>query len=1855
MKKRYFGFFGFVILALATFGQSLTPNPIKGAVFTQMNYDTCYVLNEVNNSRVINSNPRFQKLLELQKIDSEKARAFQNSLATSEIVINFTEAFEANAQARAAFRFAADMWEMELVSSVPIVIEADFASLGSSVIAQNGSPAVSNVPNAPDPTVSYNTSLANAIAGVDLIPGQSDLFQTYSSDFNFYFGLDLKPGLRTDFVTIAFHEIGHGIGISGTGSTSGLSTIPRAWDTFIESGDGTSTVNLGRGSSEQIAAMTSNDLFINSFNTNAALNGGRAKIYAPNPFNGGSSISHWDEDTFPPGTANSLMTPFNNRGEAVHDIGDITRGILRDMGWELAPKSEFDLGIATITSPSSAQGLTENELVTIVVGNLGIESVSNIEVSYTINSGSPITEIFAGPLDPGQEESFTFSTGADLSESGQSYQIVASVNYFIDEYEANNSTFKDVNNLLPVSDFPYSESFENGNGGWTLDGDGGVWELGNPSGSILNMASDGNNAWVTRLSGNYPDAATASVLSPAFNFSGLQDPLFAFDISYDIETGWDGAALQFSIDNGTTWTTVGELGDETNWYNDGDDKTAPANGSEGNDGIDALTASVNDGDGWTGSGSSGSNGYVRASHVVEGAGDQSSVILRVIFSSDQASNNEGFTFDNIEINTSSLETNDIGIVAITNPESGALSTAETISVEIKNFGTDPQSNFDLSYQIDDNAKVTETYAATIQPNETVLFSFVQTADFSTAKGYEISAQTELENDANVSNDQFSVSVSSFLTIASFPYNESFETTDHSWSTVGQNASWQRVSPANSIINAASDGSFAFVTNGSGEYAANEESMLLSPGFNFSSVTNPAISFEIWYETETATDGVVLQSSVNNGNTWETVGRLNDIMNWYNESGLDLGLESSSDGWSGSSNQYLKTFNQMSSLSGESFVLFRFLFVSDGDTQGEGIAIDNVNIFDENNVNFTLECTGNQTLSADAGVSFTATSLSNPNVTGGVSPIFYNDFTNNSEANGQFSIGTTKVNFLVESEGRFAVCSSEITVEDNESPVIDCPDEILVAIPAGSTSAVVDYQVPSVTDNFGFPTTVTYQVNRIVDGVSGVACPAGPNSFFRAFDLVKDFNIATDFNLQSVDVGFQVVATSGSFEAKANIYAFDGQNLDVNNTDDFIYANLTLLGSSTFSVNAEDGNQLVNVPLLAVIPAGQTAVLEVFTEVGSDITFPGANPNVTGGNSFIAGPVCGINEPLDVRFVGGGFDDSQFVMFLNGVGNTNPELELIAGLGSGQEFSIGDNTETYSIVDFFGNETTCSFNLKIVEAILDAPTANNASGATSNSFIANWSAVDGATAYEISVSSNDFQTVLGNYNGLEVLTNSAVISGLNANSAYQYKVIAKNESGGISEASNIIAASTLISAPILNSALDTTASGFRIGWSQVQNIRDYEIDISSDGFITFASGFEGLSVAENQIAVEGLDDITAYSVRVRAINSGGKSINSNVITVTTLPNAPRALSGTSITSNSFEANWNFVDQVTDYLIEVSKDGFNTFVTGFESQLVTGSSISITGLSANTTYIYRLRAISVVGNSSFSNPIRVTTLSNAPVAVAPDEITSYGFKAKWEAGSNVLTYELDISQDNFTSFLSGYEARRVNGNSLLIDRLSSGDTYQYRVRAVNRNGVTTDNSNSIEITLPNEAISLDAPIAVNATDIEPFNFTANWNASNGSLFYQIEVSDDNFTTVLPQFNGQNIYSTSIDVSNLDQETEYKYRVKAFNNEGFSENSNTISITTSRPLSISDSMFGEVVIYPNPVSDGKLSFSISNQAIAKFNVSVMDLNGKTLISKRLLNSNENDLFEFDLSSFANGTYVLKMTTKEFSKSFKILINAK
>ena len=97
--------------------------------------------------------------------------------------------------------------------------------------------------------------------------------------------------------------------------------------------------------------------------------------------------------------------------------------------------------------------------------------------------------------------------------------------------------------------------------------------------------------------------------------------------------------------------------------------------------------------------------------------------------------------------------NDVGVVSIDSPITGTLTATEDVTVTIFNFGLDPASNFDVTYQIDGGALVTETFMGTIPSATTAQFTFAMQAELSVVgQTYVINACTALTGDEDTNND-----------------------------------------------------------------------------------------------------------------------------------------------------------------------------------------------------------------------------------------------------------------------------------------------------------------------------------------------------------------------------------------------------------------------------------------------------------------------------------------------------------------------------------------------------------------------------------------------------------------------------------------------------------------------------------------------------------------------------------------------------------------------------------------------------------------------------------------------------------------------------------------------------------------------------------------------------------------------------------------------------------------------------------------------------------------------------------------------------------------------------------------------
>lgn len=120
--------------------------------------------------------------------------------------------------------------------------------------------------------------------------------------------------------------------------------------------------------------------------------------------------------------------------------------------------------------------------------------------------------------------------------------------------------------------------------------------------------------------------------------------------------------------------------------------------------------------------------------------------------------------------------NDIGVTAINSPASGTGLEDENIEVVIENFGSEIQSDFPVTFQVELETPVSETVAGPLNPGETMTYTFVTTSDFTALGTYDIWAYTELAEEDYLLNDTNYINIEHFTCApaASCSFGDGFE-------------------------------------------------------------------------------------------------------------------------------------------------------------------------------------------------------------------------------------------------------------------------------------------------------------------------------------------------------------------------------------------------------------------------------------------------------------------------------------------------------------------------------------------------------------------------------------------------------------------------------------------------------------------------------------------------------------------------------------------------------------------------------------------------------------------------------------------------------------------------------------------------------------------------------------------------------------------------------------------------------------------------------------------------------------------------------------------------------------------------
>jgi hypothetical protein len=264
-----------------------------------------------------------------------------------------------------------------------------------------------------------------------------------------------------------------------------------------------------------------------------------------------------------------------------------------------------------------------------------------------------------------------------------------------------------------------------------------------------------------------------------------------------------------------------------------------------------------------------------------------------------------------------------------------------VTAVIRNGTVNTLKGISVGYTFDGGPAFVESLPDSLKGGDSILHTFSKGLTSLSQGMHSLKVWLHVDGDDFLSNDTIANYVFyNSSRISSFPYLENFETGNGGWYSKGRNASWAHGIPSGTQINTAASGRNVWKTNLNGFYNSNELSYLISPCMVTIGLAKPMLSFSTAFDIERCVapcDRVFIEYSVDNEETWTRLGNNGKGTNWYNNEVYNV--------WNGESTRWhVASFE----LPRASQLKLRFVLATDLGTNLEGIAIDDIHIYDLQN-------------------------------------------------------------------------------------------------------------------------------------------------------------------------------------------------------------------------------------------------------------------------------------------------------------------------------------------------------------------------------------------------------------------------------------------------------------------------------------------------------------------------------------------------------------------------------------------------------------------------------------------------------------------------------------------------------------------------------------------------------------------------------------------------------------------------------------------------------------------------------------------------------------------------------------------
>ena len=440
----------------------------------------------------------------------------------------------------------------------------------------------------------------------------------------------------------------------------------------------------------------------------------------------------------------------------------------------------------------------------------------------------------------------------------------------------------------------------------------------------------------------------------------------------------------------------------------------------------------------------------------------------------------------------------------------------------------------------------------------------------------------------------------------------------------------------------------------------------------------------------------------------------------------------------------------------------------------------------------------------------------------------------------------------------------------------------------------------------------------------------------------------------------------------------------------------------------------------------------------------------------------------------------------------------------------------------------------------------------------WKAVSGAAKYEVYRA----RSLNGDYIKYSTTTGTAYTntSYIENGNTYYYKVRALDASGTAGAWSSIVsvtyrAASTgTLPAPTVTGGNDAQGRP-TLKWNAVSGAAKYEVyrARSRSGEYIKYSTVTGTSYTNTSY----IEDGNTYYYKVRALDASGTAgAWSSIVSVTyraastgTLP-APTVTGGNDAQGRP-TLKWKAVTGAAKYEVYRARSLNGDYI---KYSTVTGTSYTnISYIEDGNTYYYKVRALDANGTAgAWSSIVSVTYKQTLPAPTVTGGNDSQGRPTlKWKAVSGAAKYEVYRARSKDGDYI---KYSTTTGTSYTnTSYIENGNTYYYKVRALDANGTAGAWSSVVSVTYKQ---TLPAPTVTGGNDAQG-RPTLKWNAVTGAAKYEVyrARSKDGDYIKYSTVTGTSYTNTSY----IENGNTYYYKVRALKSDGsYGPYSSVVSVT-------------------------------------------------------------------------------------------------